>query len=147
MDNIIEIVEQLQKSYLLFYGVTENKKAKVIISSDGFLPFLPLSLTINVLGKGAGRTGRGYSNMEKKKIVSLHPLWNIKFTKYFNCEFKLAFLRVSLPSIRDEAYVINLDEKERNGTHWVSSFINRDKACCLVILGFNIFLKKYLAKS
>ena len=67
MDNIIEIVEQLQKSYLLFYGVTENKKAKVIISSDGFLPFLPLSLMINVLGKGARRTGRGYSNMDKKK--------------------------------------------------------------------------------
>ena len=53
-------------------------------------------------------------------LVPVHNLRNIEVTKYFNYESKckVAFLRDILPSIKDEAYVINVDDKQSKRTHW-----------------------------
>ena len=34
------------------------------------------------------------------------------------------FARNNLPRIKDVAYIINLDDKQSKGTHWVSLFID-----------------------
>ena len=40
----------------------------------------------------------------------------------------MAFPRINLPKRKDEAYVINLDDKKSKETHWVSLFIDRNLA-------------------
>ena len=51
----------------------------------------------------------------------------IEITKYFNYNPKLngVFSRENLPKIKDGAYVTSLDGKQSKGTHWLSSFIDR----------------------
>ena len=36
--------------------------------------------------------------------------------------------RHNLPRIKDGKYVINIDDKNSKGTHWVSLFINKNTA-------------------
>ena len=44
--------------------------------------------------------------------------------------------------MNDGEYVINLDDKQSKGTHWVSSFIDRNTAMC-----FNFFGIKYIPQE
>ena len=62
-------------------------------------------------------------------LVLLHLSSNIKITMYFNYEprFNGVFSRNSLPRIKDEAYVINLNDTESKGTQ-VPLFIDRNTA-------------------
>ena len=62
-----------------------------------------------------------------KILVLLHPLNNIEITNYFKYEprFNEVFSRNNLHRIKDGAYLINLDDKNSKGTHWVSLFIDR----------------------
>ena len=65
----------------------------------------------------------------KKKLNSLlpfHPLTNIEISQYYKNEprFNGVYSRNNLPkTIKKGAYVINLDEYENTGTHWVSLFV------------------------
>ena len=65
----------------------------------------------------------------KKKLNSLlpfHPLTNIEISEYYKNEpkFNGVYSRNNLPAkIKKGAYVINLDEYENTGTHWVSLFV------------------------
>ena len=65
----------------------------------------------------------------KKKLNSLlpfHPLPNIEINEYYKNEprFNGVYSRNNLPKITKKgAYVINLDEYEKTGTHWVSLFV------------------------
>ena len=69
----------------------------------------------------------------KKKLNSLlpyHPLTNIEISEYYKNEprFNGVYTRNNLPSkIKKGAYVINLDEYENTGTHWVSLFVKANK--------------------
>ena len=78
--------------------------------------------------RGVRRTGIGY--IDTKFLVLLHFLNNIEITNYFNYEprFTGFFSRNSLLRAKDGAYVINLDDKNNKGTHWVSLFIDRNTA-------------------
>ena len=40
--------------------------------------------------------------------------------------FNIVFPRGNLPRIKDIAYIINLDNKQRSSRHWVSLFINKN---------------------
>ena len=65
----------------------------------------------------------------KKTLNSLlpfHPLTNIEINEYYENEpkFNGVYSRNNLPNkIRKGAYVINLDEYENTGTHWVALFV------------------------
>ena len=65
----------------------------------------------------------------KKKLNSLlrfHPLTNIEISEYYATEprFNGVYSRNNLPNkIKKGAYVINLDEYENTGTHWVALFV------------------------
>ena len=55
-----------------------------------------------------------------------HPLTNFEMQKQYQNEsrFNDVFSRDNLPEIKDEAYVINLDEYSDIGTHWVALYVN-----------------------
>ena len=46
-------------------------------------------------------------------LVLLHPLGNIKITKYLNYKIRFngAFSRANLPRLKDGLYAMNLDDK------------------------------------
>ena len=65
----------------------------------------------------------------KKKLNSLlpfHPLTKFEISEYYKNEpiFNGVYSRNNLPKIiKKGAYVINLDEYENMGTHWVALFV------------------------
>ena len=59
-------------------------------------------------------------------LLPFHPLKNIETSEYYKNEprFNGVYSRNNLPNkIKKGAYVINLDEYENTGTHWVSLFV------------------------
>ena len=76
--------------------------------------------------KGKGIVSAGYGNQLKKKKIfntasSFNKLWN-------ELRFNGVFSRDNLPKkIKDEAYVINLDEHEDTGTHGIALFCSRNE--------------------
>ena len=59
-----------------------------------------------------------------------HPLTNFEIQKYYENEsrFNGVFSRDNLlKKIKDGAYVINLDEHEDIGTHWIALFFKKNK--------------------
>ena len=83
------------------------------------------------VGKGIVRAGEGSGS--KKKLNSLlpfHPLTNIEINEYYASEprFNGVYSRDNLPNkIKRGAYVINLDEYENTGTHWIALFVKTDE--------------------
>ena len=56
-----------------------------------------------------------------------HPLTNFEIQEYYQNEprFNGVFSRDNLPNtIKNSAYVINLDEYHDSGTHWVALYVN-----------------------
>ena len=81
------------------------------------------------------------------KIFSSAPSFKqYRHYKYFNyvSRFNGVFSRENLPRINDEAYVINLDEKQSKGTYWVSLFIDRNTAVYCDSFGIEYILQEVL---
>ena len=86
-------------------------------------------------GDGTVRAGEGSiasrakGEGSKKKLnllLPFNPLTNIEISEYYKNEprFNGVYSRNNLPNkIEKGAYVINLDEYENTGTHWVSLFV------------------------
>ena len=55
-----------------------------------------------------------------------HPLSNFEIQKYYENEPKFdgVYTRNNFYEIKDRTYIINLDEYESIGTHWVALFVN-----------------------
>ena len=75
-----------------------------------------------------------------------HPLTNFEIQKYYKNEprFNGLFSRNNFPKkIKDEAYIINLDEYANVDTHWIASFCKKKmKLFISIVLVLNIFLTK-----
>ena len=52
----------------------------------------------------------------------LHPLTNFEVQN--EPKFNGVYLRNNLPKIKNEAYVINLDEYKSIGAHWIALYAN-----------------------
>ena len=87
-------------------------------------------MVICITRKGVTKGGKGYYNNTNKSSVLLHPISNIKITKYFNYEprFIDVFSRDNLPRIKDGGYVKNLHDKQSKGTYWLSLSTDRHMA-------------------
>ena len=73
------------------------------------------------------------------------PLTNFETQKYYENEsrFTGVFSRDNLPKkIKDEAYVINLDEYADVGTHWIALFCS-----CSEIVYFDSFGVEHVPKK
>ena len=55
-----------------------------------------------------------------------HPLTNFEIQKYYENEPKFTgvYSRNNLPKIKDGAFILNLDEYESIGTHWIPLYVN-----------------------
>ena len=63
-------------------------------------------------------------------LIPPHPLTNFEIQRYYQNESSLngVFSRNDLPkTIKDGAYVINLDGYAGVGTHWIALFCNRNE--------------------
>ena len=58
--------------------------------------------------------------------MSPHLLTNFDMQKYYQNEPKLngAYSRNNLPKIKDGTYIINLDQYQSIGTHWIALYVN-----------------------
>ena len=59
-----------------------------------------------------------------------HPLTNFEIQKYYQNEprFNSVFSRNNLPKkIKNQAFVINLDESADLGAHWTALFCNKNE--------------------
>ena len=138
MNDIIEIIEALENSGILLKGVTKTIENETKEQRGGFLSILLGTLGASLLGnlltggKGIVRAGEGVIRAGegvKKKLNSLlpfHPLTNFEISEYYKNEprFDGVYSRNNLPkTIKKGAYVINLDEYENTGTHWIALFV------------------------
>ena len=149
MNGIIKIIEALENSGILLKGVTKAIENETKGQRGGFLSMLLSTLGATLLGnlltgKGMVRAGKRIVRAgegivragegSKKKLNSLlpfHPLTNIEINEsYINeSRFNGAYSRNNLPkTIKKGAYVINLDEYENTGTHWIALFVKTNEA-------------------
>ena len=56
------------------------------------------------------------------------PLTNFEIQKYFQNEpkFNGVYSRSNLSRVRDQTYVINMDEYESIGAHWIALYVNNN---------------------
>ena len=73
-----------------------------------------------------------------------HHLSNFKIQKYYQNEprFNGVYSRNNLSKIKDEAYVINLDEYESIGTHWIALYVNAKNVASFDSFGFEHIAKE-----
>ena len=73
-----------------------------------------------------------------------HPLTN-EIQKYYQNEpkFNGVFSRNDLSKIKDGAYVINLDEYESVGTHWITLFVNANNIVYFDRFRVELFQNKF----
>ena len=72
-----------------------------------------------------------------------HPLTNFEIQKYDQNEPKFdgVYSRNNLSKIKDDKYIISLDEYELIGTHWISLYVNAEN-----ITYFDSFAVEYVPK-
>ena len=60
----------------------------------------------------------------------LHPLTNFEMQTYYQNEpkFNSVYSRNNFLKIKDEAYVINLDDFKSIGNHWIALYVNNNNA-------------------
>ena len=73
-----------------------------------------------------------------------HPLTNFEMQKCYQNEpkFNGVYSRNNLPIIKDGAYVINLDEYQSIGTHWIALYVNANN-----IVYFDSFGVEHIPKE
>ena len=66
-----------------------------------------------------------------------HPLTNFEIQKYYYNEpkFNGVYSKHNLPKIKDWTYIINLDEFESIGTHWIDLYVNSNNVIYLDSFG------------
>ena len=133
----MKLVQALENSCVLLKGVTETNKSETKEQKGGLLSMLLGTLRASLLGnlltgKGTVRAGEGTvragEGMKKKALMSPHPLTNFEIKKYYENElsFQGVYSRDNLPkTIKNEAYVINLDEYGYVGTHWIALYAKK----------------------
>ena len=59
-----------------------------------------------------------------------HPMTNFEIQRFYQDELKFndGYSRNNLSNIKDRTYIINLDEYELMGTHWIAWYVNSENA-------------------
>ena len=66
-----------------------------------------------------------------------HPLTNFEIQKYYQGEprFNDVYSRDNLPKLKDETYIIYLDEYSDLGTHWINLWVDNNDVTYFVSFG------------
>ena len=91
-------------------------------------------LTKNLCGKGPVSAEEGFLNA----LMPAHPLTNFEIQEYYKNErrFNGVYSRDNLPkTIKSGAHVINLDEYEDLGTHWIALYVKNNEITCFDSFG------------
>ena len=147
MNDIIKIIETLENSGILLKEVTKTIENESKEQRGGFLSILLGTLGANLLGnlltggKGIVRADEGVVRARegvKKKLnwlLPFHLLTNFEISEYdkneprFNGVYSRNNLTKTIRSkelgstVKKGAYVINSDEYENIGTHWIALFV------------------------
>ena len=163
MHDILKIVKSLEDSGVLLKGVSETIQHEAKEQRGGFLSMLLGTLGASLLGdvlskglsgkgviragEGAIRAGYGSKESSLKILLTLprHPLTNFEIQVYYQNEprFNGVFSRGNLGStVKNRAYVINLDEYHDIGTHWVALYVNNK-----IVIYFDSFGVEHIPKE
>ena len=73
-----------------------------------------------------------------------HPLTNFEMQKYYQKKpkFNGVYKKKRLSKINDGAYIINLDEYESIGTHWIALYVSAEN-----VTYFDTFWVKHIQKE
>ena len=142
MQGIIKIIKELENSDILLKGVSKTIENEIKEQRGGFLSMLLGTLGASLLGNlltgkgimragdGIVRAGEGSKKKNLNALLPFHPLTNIEISEYYSNEprFNGVYSRDNLPKITKKgAYIINLDEYENTGTHWIALFIKTNE--------------------
>ena len=105
MDDIMKIIEALEKSGILLKGVTKTIENETKEQRGGFLSMLLGTLGASLLGNlltgGKGRVVRAGERVKKKlnSLLTFHPLTNFEISEYYKNEpkFNGVYSRDNLP--------------------------------------------------
>ena len=82
----------------------------------------------------------------KKTLIFLkpHPLTKFEIVNYYknNKKFNGVYSRDNWPKIKNDCYVIDLDEYENTGTHWIAFYVKNNK-----VIYFDSFGVEYILKE
>ena len=73
-----------------------------------------------------------------------HPLTNFEIQNYYQnkSKFNGVYSRNNLPKLKDDVYVINLDEYESIVTHWIALYVNDNNVTDFDSFGVEHVLKE-----
>ena len=158
MSDIMKITEVLEKSGILLKRVSKTIENETKEQRVGFLGMLLGTLGASLLGNlltggkgimragdGIVRAGSGSKKTPLNLLLSFHPLTNIEISEYYKNKprFNGVYSRNNLLNkIKKGAYVINLDEYENTGTHWVSLFVKANE-----VIYFDSFGVEHIPKE
>ena len=95
-------------------------------AGDGIVRAGEGSIVSRAKGKGIVRAGEGSKKNPLNLLLPFHPLTNVEISEYYVSELRFngVYSRNNLPNkIKKGAYIINLDEYENTGTHWIALFV------------------------
>ena len=143
MNDIMKIVQALEDSNILLKDVTKTIRNETKDQKEGFLSMLLGTLEASLLGdllaknlsgKGTVRAGEGFlraaEGIKKKALMPAHPLTNFEIQEYYKNQPRCngVYSRDNLPkTIKNGAYVINLQDSFGPGIHWVSLHVKDNK--------------------
>ena len=133
MNDIMKIVQALEDSNVLLKRVTKTIKNETKKQKGGFLSMLLGTLGVSLLGnllseKGIVRVG--YGSSIKKSFNPTTSTTNFEIKDYYEKELRFngVYSRDNLPkTIKNGAYVVNLDEYADVGTHWIGLSLKNNK--------------------
>ena len=72
-----------------------------------------------------------------KVLTSHHPLTNFELQKYYENEpkFNGIYSKNNVSKTKDGTHIINLNEYESIGTHWIALYVNDNNVTCFDSFG------------
>ena len=140
MNDIMKIVKSLEESGLLIKRVSETIKNESKEQKGGFLSMSLVTLNASLLGNLL--TGKG--TIRAQFLMLPYLLTTFEIQKYYHNELKFngIYSKNNLSKIKDEAYVINLDELKSMATHWIALHVNGNN-----IIYFDSFRVKHISEE
>ena len=132
MEDVMKIVKWLEESGLLITKISEAieskvKKEKKWTSFNVIRNVSCLYVKKYISRKRSNKSGWRSNKSRWKFLIPTHLLTNFEIQKYYQNEPKFdVYSRNNVTKIKDAVYVINLDEYESIGAHWIALYMNAE---------------------